>query len=119
MVFFIGGISTQLGSESPFVRIGLVVLAIMALVLINFPFVLIMSAITTDITFIRREGLKPRNLLSLGAGLLALFYPLAWKFFQPQTSNITLLTIFRITYTLFSTAVSFISILFLLYVVAS
>lgn len=119
LVFFIGGISTQLGSESPFVRIGLVVLAIMALVLINFPFVLILSAITTGITLIRREGLKPRNLLSLSTGLLALFYPLAWGLFQPQTNNSTLLTIFGITYTLFSTAVAFISILFLLYVVAS
>lgn len=119
LVFFIGGISTQLGTESPFVRIGLVILAIMALVIISFPFVLIISAIVTGITLIRHEGLKPRNLLSLSTGLLALFYPLAWGLFQPQTNNSTLLTIFGIAYTLFSTAVAFISILFLLYVVAS
>lgn len=75
--------------EHPLVRdVNLFLLVVFAAVLIAFPFALVLTLIVTGIRLIRREGPSPRNMLSLGLGVLMVAYVLVWPLLRGLLTGI-------------------------------
>ncbi|MCI1645054.1 MAG: YdcF family protein [Olsenella sp.] len=59
-------------------QINLVVVGVLAAALLAFPIALVIALVATGIRLIRREGANPRNMLSLGLGVLMVAYVAIW-----------------------------------------
>ena len=115
------GIMMQLPEGSDIAFLGLVVFALVAMSLSLSPLIIIFTAFTTGIQLIRKEGFRPRNLLSLGASVLSIAYLVTWPLITPSKNPSENLAAWLSTfvYTLFSATLVLISLLLILYVVAS
>ena len=59
-------------------QINLVVIGVMAVALLAFPVALVVTLVASGVRLIRREGANPRNMLSLGLGILEVAYVIVW-----------------------------------------
>jgi hypothetical protein len=59
-------------------QINLVVIGVMAVTLLAFPVALVVTLVASGVRLIRREGANPRNMLSLGLGILMVAYVIVW-----------------------------------------
>ncbi|WP_156908383.1 YdcF family protein [Atopobium fossor] len=115
------GIMVQFPEDSDAAFFGLILFVLVVVMLSLSPIAIIATALTTSIQLIRKEGLRPHNLLSFGAGILAIVYLVVWPLMSPTKHATENLAIWALTliYVLISTALAFVSLLLILYVVAS
>ena len=59
-------------------QINLAVIGVMAVTLLAFPVALVVTLVASGVRLIRREGANPRNMLSLGLGILMVAYVIVW-----------------------------------------
>ncbi|MGI6754906.1 MAG: YdcF family protein [Atopobiaceae bacterium] len=67
-----------LESHPAIYQVNIILLSIFIVFLLMFPFVLVITLITSGVRLIRREGASARNMLSLGLGISLIAYVVAW-----------------------------------------
>ena len=72
-------------------RINLVVIGAMAIALLAFPIALVATLVVSGIRLIRREGANPRNMLSLGLGILMVAYVIVWPQVRSALTSVPVL----------------------------
>ena len=115
------GIMLQIPETSVIATLGIIFVALVAVLLGLSPLIITITAFTTGIHLIRKEGLRARNLLSIGAGICAMAYLLVWPLITPSKNPSESLLSWTISliYSLISVTLALISLLLVLYVVAS
>ena len=72
-------------------QINLVVIGVMAVTLLAFPVALVVTLVASGIRLVRREGANPRNMLSLGLGILMVAYVIVWPQVRSALTSVPVL----------------------------
>lgn len=97
----------------------LVVLGILLVMLLAFPVVLVVTLIVTGVRLIRREGVRPANLLSLGLGVAMVAYVLVWPLLRGRLTGLPVLgSVLDLLFGIASSLIGVAGVAFTLYTVS-